>query len=124
MRHFRLDFIPKPDSNSLACRVFQSFEIDLFTFPQVFNAVFGRKVALVAGIISAIGYLGFTASQLLAGAKLAHATFPTVSLNNALIVMGIVAVGYTVLGGLKAVIYTDTVQWIILLSGLIFIGLP
>ena len=38
--------------------------------------------------------------------------------------MGVVAVGYTVLGGLKAVIYTDTIQWIILLSGLIFIGLP
>lgn len=27
-------------------------------------------------------------------------------------------------GGLKAVIYTDTVQWIILMSGLIFIGIP
>ena len=38
--------------------------------------------------------------------------------------MGVVAVGYTVLGGLKAVIYTDTVQWIILLAGLIFIGIP
>jgi SSS family solute:Na+ symporter len=31
---------------------------------------------------------------------------------------------YTVLGGLKAVIYTDTLQWIILLAGLIFIGIP
>ena len=31
---------------------------------------------------------------------------------------------YTVLGGLKAVIYTDTLQWIILLAGLSFFGLP
>ncbi|MEJ2544286.1 MAG: sodium:solute symporter family protein [Calditrichaceae bacterium] len=31
---------------------------------------------------------------------------------------------YTVLGGIKAVIYTDTIQWIILLSGLLFAGLP
>lgn len=99
-------------------------KVNLFTFPQVFGHVFGKNVALVAGVISAIGYLGFTASQLLAGAKLAHATFPTISLDKALIVMGVVAVGYTVLGGLKAVIYTDTIQWIILLSGLIFIGLP
>jgi SSS family solute:Na+ symporter len=38
--------------------------------------------------------------------------------------MGAVAVGYTVLGGLKAVIYTDTLQWMILLAGLIFIGIP
>ena len=99
-------------------------KVNLFTFPQIFGHIFGSRVALVAGIISAIGYLGFTASQLLAGAKLAHATFPVLSLDTALIVMGVVAVGYTVLGGLKAVIYTDTIQWIILLSGLIFIGLP
>jgi SSS family solute:Na+ symporter len=31
-------------------------------------------VALLAGIISAIGYIGFTSSQVLAGAKLASAT--------------------------------------------------
>jgi SSS family solute:Na+ symporter len=38
--------------------------------------------------------------------------------------MGSVAVIYTVMGGLKAVIYTDTVQWTILMIGLIFIGIP
>ncbi len=97
---------------------------DFFTFPQIFGQIFNAKVALIAAAISAIGYLGFTASQMLAGAKLAHATFPVVSLNSALLIMGVIAVVYTVMGGLKAVIYTDTIQWIILLSGLIFIGLP
>jgi SSS family solute:Na+ symporter len=38
--------------------------------------------------------------------------------------MGVIAVVYTVMGGLKAVIYTDTIQWIILMTGLIFIGIP
>ncbi len=38
--------------------------------------------------------------------------------------MGVIAVVYTVIGGIKAVIYTDTIQWLILLLGLIFIGLP
>jgi SSS family solute:Na+ symporter len=38
--------------------------------------------------------------------------------------MGSVAIGYTILGGLKAVIYTDTVQWIILMAGLLFAGVP
>lgn len=96
----------------------------LYTFPQIFETFYNGKVALVAGIISAIGYLGFTSSQLLAGAKLASATFEGLNLQYALILMGVVAVGYTVLGGLKAVIYTDTLQWIILLAGLIFIGIP
>ncbi len=94
------------------------------TFPQLFAEAFNGRVALVAAVVSAVGYLGFTASQLLAGAKLASATFQDLDLRTALWIMGGVAVGYTVIGGLKAVIYTDTVQWIILLAGLVFAGLP
>jgi solute:Na+ symporter, SSS family len=101
-----------------------SKHINLLTFPQLFEHFYTARVALLAGIISAIGYLGFTSSQLLAGAKLASATFTDLSLEHALIAMGVIAVVYTVAGGLKAVIYTDTVQWIILMGGLVFIGLP
>ena len=95
-----------------------------FTFPEVFNHFYGARVALIAALISALGYLGFTASQLLAGAKLASASFEGIDLNTALILMGLVAVIYTVMGGIKAVIYTDTIQWIILLSGLLLVALP
>jgi SSS family solute:Na+ symporter len=95
-----------------------------FTLPQLFNFLYDKKVALAAGIISLIGYLGFTSSQILAGAKLASATFEALSFSTALILMGFIAVVYTVLGGLKAVIYTDTIQWAFLMIGLIFIGLP
>jgi SSS family solute:Na+ symporter len=95
-----------------------------FTFPQIFGHFYSRKVALLAGIISAIGYIGFTSSQLLAGAKLASATFVEIDFLTALIVMGVIAIVYTGIGGMKAVIYTDTIQWIILMSGLIFIGIP
>ena len=94
------------------------------TFPQIFGHYFNARVALLAGIISAIGYTGFTSSQILAGAKLASGTFVNLDLNTALLIMGIIAVVYTVMGGLKAVIYTDTVQWAILMGGLIFIGIP
>ncbi|MEZ4952899.1 MAG: sodium:solute symporter family protein [Saprospiraceae bacterium] len=55
---------------------------------------------------------------------MALATFIDLELNTALILMGVIAVGYTVIGGLKAVIYTDTVQWAILMGGLVFIGIP
>ncbi len=94
------------------------------SFPQFLAHVFDRRVALLAGVISAIGYIGFTSSQILAGAKLASSTFTGLSLNEALIIMGAVAVIYTVLGGLKAVIYTDTIQWIVLMVGLVFVGIP
>ncbi len=96
----------------------------LLTFPEIFGYLFNKRVAVLAGIISAIGYWGFTSSQILAGAKLATATFPTLHLQHALWIIGLIAVVYTAMGGLKAVIYTDTIQWMLLLAGLIFIGLP
>jgi SSS family solute:Na+ symporter len=96
----------------------------LLTYPQVFVQKYGLRVAFVAAVISAIGYAGFTASQLLAGAKLASATIDDLNLQAALLGMGIIAVLYTSIGGMKAVIYTDTVQWILLMIGLIFIGIP
>ncbi|EPR71014.1 sodium:solute symporter family protein [Cyclobacterium qasimii] len=108
--------IPKVKSNP----AFEKF----YTLPQIFQHLFDKKVGIAAAVISFVGYLGFTSSQLLAGAKLASGTFPTLDLNTALLIMGIIAVIYTVLGGLKAVIYTDTIQWIVLMMGFIFIGLP
>lgn len=101
-----------------------SRKLNLLSFPQFLEHSYNKHVALIAGIISAIGYLGFTSSQILAGAKLASATFPSISFTNSLLIMGVIAVGYTVMGGLKAVIYTDTIQWIVLMAGLIFVALP
>jgi SSS family solute:Na+ symporter len=95
-----------------------------YTFPQLLGYFYDNKVAVAAGVISAIGYIGFTSSQILAGAKLAAASFINLDMETALIIMGAIVVLYTALGGIKAVIYTDTVQWIILMAGLIFIGLP
>ncbi len=97
---------------------------NFLSFPQFLQNLYNSRVAYIAGIISAIGYLGFTSSQLLAGAKLATATFPSISMQTALISMGVIAVIYTAIGGIKAVIYTDTIQWILLMTGLVFIALP
>ncbi len=99
-------------------------ERNFYSFPQFLEYIFDRRVALIAGVISAIGYLGFTSSQILAGAKLASSTFEGLTLDQALLVMGEITVVYTVFGGIKAVIYTDTIQWIILMGGLTLIGLP
>lgn len=95
-----------------------------YTFPQLLGHFYTPRVALLAGIISGIGYLGFTSSQILAGAKLASATFVELDMQTALIIMGLIVIVYTAMGGIKAVIYTDTIQWIILMVGLIFIGIP
>lgn len=94
------------------------------TFPQLFGHFYNGNAAILAGIISAIGYVGFTSSQMLAGAKLADAAFMEINQTKAVIIMGAIIIVYTVLGGIKAVIYTDTIQWSILIAGLILIGIP
>lgn len=94
------------------------------TLPQVFGYLYNRNVALIAAVICIVGYTGFTSSQLLAGAKLTAATFPELDPGMMLWVMGAIAVTYTMLGGMKAVIYTDTIQWAILLFGLIGVAIP
>lgn len=102
----------------------------MMTYPDFLRNKYGATVALIASIISGIGYLGFTGGQVLAGAKLAAGTlFENVPFNIdpflfSIILISTVILIYTVLGGLKAVIYTDTVQWIILLIGLIFLAIP
>lgn len=101
-----------------------STEHRFFTMPQLFNHHYGATAALVAGIISAIGYTGFTSSQMLAGAKLASASFPSIGIDTALLIMGFIIVVYTVMGGIKAVIYTDTFQWGLLIVGLTAVGIP
>ncbi|NQU81740.1 MAG: sodium:solute symporter family protein [Bacteroidetes bacterium] len=106
-------------------RVFSlGYKFKFLTFPQIFSLFYNPRVVLLAGIISAIGYLGFTSSQILAGAKLVSSTFTTLTLNKAIILMGVITIVYTVMGGLKAVVYTDTIQWLILMGGLLFIGIP
>ena len=100
------------------------------TYPDFLRTRFGDKVALVVAVVSALGYLGFTGGQVLAGAKLSAGTLfreapgGFASVNFSILVIGFIIVAYTVLGGLKAVIYTDTVQWIVLLFGLIFLAIP
>ena len=92
--------------------------------PQLIKHYYGYTAAGIAATISFIGYVGFTSSQIVAGAKLASATFDGISFEHLLLIMGIFTVIYTALGGLKAVIYTDTIQWLILMVGLLFVGIP
>ncbi len=102
----------------------------MLTYPDFLRYRYSGKVAMVAAIISGIGYLGFTGAQVLAGAKLFAAAIvdgPILgmsALTFSIILIGGIILLYTVLGGLKAVIYTDTIQWIILLSGLILLAIP
>lgn len=104
-------------------------ESGYMTYPDFLKAKYGERVAVFAALISGIGYLGFTGGQILAGAKLAAGSvFLDMTaydpMSFSLFIIAVVILLYTVLGGIKAVIYTDTIQWIVLLGGLMFLGFP
>lgn len=93
------------------------------SFPDYLEHRFDGRTRLIAAVVSGIGYAAFVGAQVLAGAKLGSAVFD-VSLETAVLVMAGVAIAYTAFGGLQAVVYTDSVQWFVLLAGLLFFGLP
>ncbi|MBN2724238.1 MAG: sodium:solute symporter family protein [Deltaproteobacteria bacterium] len=93
------------------------------TFPDFLESRYDKRVRLIAAFVSGIGYAGFVGGQILAGAKLSTAAFG-INLYAAVGIMALVVIGYTALGGLKAVIFTDTIQWGVLLAGLLFFALP
>lgn len=97
--------------------------LGFLTFPDFLGHRFGDRCRALAALVSALGYAGFVGSQLLAGGKLSAAAFG-LSLHTAVGVMALVVVVYTAMGGIKAVILTDTVQWGVLLVGLGLLALP
>ena len=58
-----------------------------------------------------------TAAALYAGALVVRIIYPQIPLWQSVVALGIVAGAYTIAGGLKAVVYTDAVQAVLLLIG-------
>lgn len=93
------------------------------TTGDLFEARFDRRTGTVAAVVIGIAWFTFVGGQIIAGAKLIQVTVG-LSLTLAVVVSGAIVLAYTALGGLKAVIYTDVFQMIVLLVGVIFIAVP
>jgi SSS family solute:Na+ symporter len=87
------------------------------SFPDFLEYRYDGRARLTAAIVSTVGYGGFVGSQILAGAKLCSAAFG-IEQTTAALLMALIVILYTALGGLQAVVYTDTVQWTVLLGGM------
>jgi solute:Na+ symporter, SSS family len=93
------------------------------TFPDFLAHRFDGRTRLMAAIVSGVGYAAFVGSQVVAGAALTHAAFG-IDLSTAVWIVAAVVLLYTAFGGLQAVIYTDTLQWIVLIAGLGLVAVP
>ena len=93
------------------------------TTGDLFEARFDRRTGTVAAVVIGIAWFTFVGGQIIAGAKLLQATVG-IDLTVAVVLAGAVILAYTALGGLKAVIYTDVFQMVVLLIGIVFIAVP
>ncbi len=93
------------------------------TTGDLFEARFDRRTGTLAAVVVGIAWFAFVGGQITAGAKLLQVT-TGMGLAVAVLLAGSIIVGYTALGGLKAVIYTDVFQMFILMIGVVFIAAP
>lgn len=88
-----------------------------------FEQRFDRRTGTVAAALIGVSWFAFVGGQIIVGGKLVQATMG-LDLSVAIFVSGAVIVAYTAMGGLKAVIYTDVFQMVILLVGVVFVLVP
>lgn len=96
----------------------------VFTLPEFLERRFdGRLRLYFSGLTLFLNIVVDTAGSLFAGALLLKLVFPGLDIATIIIILALVAGLYTIAGGLAAVIYTDFLQTILLLTGAIVISI-
>lgn len=93
------------------------------TTGDLFEERFDRRTGTLAAVVVGLSWFAFVGGQVIAGGKLLQATM-AIELTIAIAIAGGIILAYTALGGLKAVIYTDVFQMLVLFVGVICIAVP
>jgi SSS family solute:Na+ symporter len=93
------------------------------TTGDIFEQRFNRRTGTMAAILVGVAWFTFVGGQIIAGGKLLQVTMG-IDLTLAIFLAGGIILAYTAMGGLKAVIYTDVFQMVILMVGIVFIMVP
>lgn len=93
------------------------------TFPELIAARYDTKNSVMSSITTILAMIGYTAAQFVAGASILS-VLTGWSLGVCYILAVIVIVFYVSTGGLLAVTYTDIVQMVLLLLGVVVLAVP
>jgi sodium/proline symporter len=103
-------------------RKFSQAAGDSITVPQYLTNRFAsekKTLQVVCAIIFLIAFTVYVASAFVAGTSVFTMLFPGISEKTAMIIFALIIVGYTFLGGFKAVCWTDFFQGILMLAALL-----
>lgn len=94
------------------------FRSRITTIPEYLERRFDRRVRIYFSAITiALTIIVDTAGGLYSGAVVVRTFFPSVELWQTCVALGIFAGIYTAAGGLRAVVYTDVLQAVVLIAG-------
>lgn len=90
----------------------------VYTMPEFLERRFDQRSRYYfSALLIMMNIMIDTAAALYAGALVVQILYPQIPLWQSVVVLGILAGMYTIAGGLKAVVYTDAVQAVLLLIG-------
>lgn len=94
--------------------------LELMSVFSYLDQRFHRSVRLAASAMCIMMHIGGRMSVILFLPSLAIATITGLNVIWSILIMGLVTIGYTALGGMRAVIWTDLAQVIVKVGGLVF----
>ena len=90
----------------------------IYTMPEFLEKRFdGRSRTYFSAVSIFLSVIVDTAAALYAGALVVQLLYPAIPLWVSMTVLALIAGAYTIAGGLKAVVYTDAIQGVLLLVG-------
>ena len=93
------------------------------TVPDIFEARYGKAARVLATLITVIAYVTIVSYQFRGGGKvLSIMTEGSISMEAGIVITAVFAILYTVLAGMLSVVYTDVVNGVLMVGG-ILIGL-
>ncbi len=93
------------------------------TFPELISSRYDSKNGVMCSLTTILAMIGYTAAQFVAGASILN-VLTGWSLGLCYVVAAVVIVCYVSTGGLLAVTYTDIVQMLLLILGVVIIAVP
>ena len=93
------------------------------TYPDFIEERFDQRTRIVATVTTVLAYIAYSAGQLVASAAILQVLLGW-DYNAALLLAAGIVIVYTATGGYLAVTYTDWVQFVLLIAGIVVIGMP
>ncbi len=95
----------------------------VFTMPEFLERRYDSRSRYYFSGFTILGNIFIdTAGALYAGALVIFLLYPSVPFALSVVILALLAGAYTILGGLKAVVYTDTIQAVLLMLGAVLIS--